>query len=343
VGVLVKVCEAMAYAHDKGVVHRDLKPSNVMVGRFGEVYVTDWGLARVLGPARREESRSEPSGTDTVTHIDVDRERRREDSSESPLYTIDGEVVGTPAYMCPEQAAGRLEEIGREWDVYALGAILYHLLAGAAPYAGEGPGPSAGRVVARVLAGPPRDPLSIAPGMPSELGAVCLKAMSRDPASSYASAQELGEDLRSWLEGRVVRAHATGTWAEARKWVVRNRGWVAAILLALTVTVSGLTASSLVLAAKNRALERAQLDSDDLLRIGLEEEAKTLGPAVPGNLEAYEGWRARARCIRGSRAIARSSPPRRTATRGRGSRRSSPAWRLSSESEEPSSAWRRWS
>jgi serine/threonine protein kinase len=115
-GVLLKVCEAVAFAHSRGVIHRDLKPSNVMVGQFGETYVMDWGLASVSGDAE--------GGGRTVV---VDRAGPDEDS---PLATRDGDVVGTPAYMPPEQARGELDRIGRRVDVYAAGAMLYHLLAG---------------------------------------------------------------------------------------------------------------------------------------------------------------------------------------------------------------------
>jgi serine/threonine protein kinase len=122
--VLLKVCEAMAYAHSKGVIHRDLKPSNVMVGKFGEVYVMDWGLARVLGREDRKDIRIQPEATERV------RSTRHEaaDDLDSPLVTMDGDVVGTPAYMPPEQARGDLEAMGPHSDVYAVGAMLYQLL-----------------------------------------------------------------------------------------------------------------------------------------------------------------------------------------------------------------------
>ncbi len=290
VGVLVKVCEAMAYAHDKGVAHRDLKPANVMVGRFGEVYVTDWGLARVLGRPASEETVLDVDASDPPSQFETVR-------SVSEEHTFHGEVLGTPAYMCPEQAAGRVREVSRAWDVYSLGAILYHLLAGEPPHEQKGARRGQREVLAAVLAGPPRELARIAPSAPAELVAVCRKAMSRRPADRYASADELGEDLRSWLEGRVVTAHSAGRWARTRKWVGRNRAWVAAILVALALTISGWTASSTLLAARNRSLERRQLESDDQLRARLEEEAHKLGPASPANLDTYEDWVARARAF----------------------------------------------
>jgi serine/threonine protein kinase len=128
-GVLLRVCEAMAFAHDKGVIHRDLKPANIMVGRFGEVYVMDWGLARVLGSSASHDRRPDASESRVVS---ARQETAR--SGDSSLATLDGDIVGTPAYMSPEQALGRIEELGPRSDVYSLGAMLYELIAGHMPY-----------------------------------------------------------------------------------------------------------------------------------------------------------------------------------------------------------------
>ncbi len=121
-GVIQKVCEAMSYAHAKGVIHRDLKPANVMVGRFGEVYVMDWGLAKILGRDEAGQGR-----------VESERRAARELDPGSSMHTLQGDVLGTPAYMPPEQALGRIDEIGPPSDVYAVGAMLYHLLAGHQP------------------------------------------------------------------------------------------------------------------------------------------------------------------------------------------------------------------
>jgi serine/threonine-protein kinase len=125
-GVILKVCEAMAYSHSKGVVHRDLKPANVMVGRFGETYVMDWGLARVLGRRDSHDLRLKPRAED-ASALSLVRTVRRDETElnpDSPLVTMDGDVIGTPSYMAPEQARGKLEEVGPRSDVYSLGAIL---------------------------------------------------------------------------------------------------------------------------------------------------------------------------------------------------------------------------
>ena len=137
-GVLLRVCEAMAYAHDKRVIHRDLKPSNLMVGRFGEVFVMDWGLARVLDRPDPRDLRIREPDDDTATQPVLSDRRESGDDSHSPLYTMDGDVFGTPAYMPPEQARGDIARIGTAADVYAVGAILYHLLAACMPYSTPG-------------------------------------------------------------------------------------------------------------------------------------------------------------------------------------------------------------
>ncbi|MBL8751004.1 MAG: tetratricopeptide repeat protein [Planctomycetes bacterium] len=238
-GVLQKVCEAMAYAHEKGVVHRDLKPQNVMVGRFGEVYVMDWGLARVKSSADRRDLRIREATAPAV--VATDRGDGSADRHGDGLYTMDGDVVGTPSYMSPEQARGDLAAIDERSDVYSVGAMLYRLLAGVAPYAGERTGASA--VWRRVMDGPPPAIESLAPRTPPELLAICGKAMAREPAARYAGMLELAGDLRAFLEGRVVGAFETGAIAEARKWIGRNRALAGALAAAALALVAGLVGS----------------------------------------------------------------------------------------------------
>jgi serine/threonine protein kinase len=135
--IILKVCEAVAYAHSKGVIHRDIKPANIMVGEFGEVYVMDWGLARSLGRRDSHDVRLRTE-VDSARSIRTERRREREESSGSPLVTMDGDVVGTPCYMSPEQAQGRIAELGPRSDVYSVGALLYELLSGQMPYVEAG-------------------------------------------------------------------------------------------------------------------------------------------------------------------------------------------------------------
>ncbi len=240
-GVILKVCEAMAYAHSKGVVHRDLKPANVMVGRFGETYVMDWGLARVLGRRDSHDLRLKPRPED-ASALSLVRTVRRDETDqnpESPLVTMDGDVIGTPSYMAPEQARGKLEEVGPRSDVYSLGAILYYMHTGQAPYVKPGERVSPHTVLARVLDGPPTPVEKLAPHEPVELVAICAKAMRRDPEQRYGSMLEVADDIQAFLENRVVRAYERGSLAEFKKWVVRNKGMAAGVAGMVTLTLAG--------------------------------------------------------------------------------------------------------
>jgi formylglycine-generating enzyme required for sulfatase activity/serine/threonine protein kinase len=339
VGAVLKVCEAVAYAHAKGVLHRDLKPANVMVGRFGEVYVMDWGLARVLGRDDRRDIRVRAPREESSTHVHSSLRDSVTAGSVSPLVTMDGDIVGTPAYMSPEQASGDLQTIGAATDVYAVGAILYHLIAGHMPYVPPGTTTDAIEIWRRVRHGPP-DPLKQrAPTAPPELVAICEKAMARLPADRYAGMAELAEDLRAYLEGRVVRAYERGWLAEFRKWILRNRALAGTILGAGVLILIGSTTAAIVLARKNEELhganarisdserrardgERRAVESEGvakesqriaedraarILRLSdikrmqdLERRSDGLWPATPSNIAGLESWLVEARAL-GSR------------------------------------------
>jgi len=300
-GAQLKACEAMAYAHSKGVIHRDLKPANVMVGRFGEVYVMDWGLAKVVGqPDPRTITPRRPHETAVIeTGLAPGPDADGGDEDE-PLVTADGEVIGTPAYMSPEQASGDLDQVDSRSDIYALGAILYRLLTGRAPYTEPGRPLSRFAVLMRVIAEPPERVRSLVPDVSSELEAICEKAMSRDPERRYADAAELARDLRAYLEGRVVAAYETGSAAELRKWFQRNRGLAVALGAAavLTLLVSGLGGTSYVQAKTNAEVRAARdearaevLQLSDAKRLrDLRREAAELWPPEPGLLAAYGRW-----------------------------------------------------
>lgn len=258
-GWILKVCEAMAYAHSKGVVHRDLKPSNIMVGRFGETYVMDWGLARVLGRNDSHDLRLKSSPQE-VTAISLVKTVRRDESEanpDSPLVTMDGDVVGTPCYMAPEQAQGRLEEVGPQADVYSLGAILYYMLSGKAPYVAEGERISPHTVLTRVLHGPPAPVAKLAKDQPDELIAICEKAMQRDQTKRYAGMLEVADDVEAFLENRVVGAYEVGSIAEIRKWMHRNRGMAAAFAGMFLLTA---VAAVFYLVLKERQVEKLEFE-----------------------------------------------------------------------------------
>ncbi|MCA8942141.1 MAG: protein kinase [Planctomycetes bacterium] len=209
---LIQVCEATAYAHSKGVIHRDLKPANIMVGRFGEAYVMDWGLAKVLGRADRELQES------LATHSIVQTER----SSDDPVQTQAGTVFGTPAYMAPEQARGADVDIDHRADVYSVGAILYHLLTGHPPHVPDNASIPASTVLKWLLEGPPKPVREIDPKVPVELAAICEKAMARDRDDRYADLLELAEDLRRFLHKEPVRARPLTAFERLSRWCKQN-------------------------------------------------------------------------------------------------------------------------
>jgi serine/threonine protein kinase len=184
---LIAAADAVAYAHDQGVVHRDLKPSNIIVGAFGETVVLDWGLAR--GPADGE--------------------------ADEP-----GTVLGTPGYMAPEQAAG--QPVDARADVYALGALLAHLLAGEPPR--------------------PPDPVALARGAPADLLAIAAKALASDPRLRYPTAFELAEDLKRFQTAELVAARPYSLPARSLRWSARHP-------VATTVLLGALALLGLLLAA----------------------------------------------------------------------------------------------
>jgi eukaryotic-like serine/threonine-protein kinase len=256
--VILRVCEAMAFAHSKGVLHRDIKPANIMVGRFGEVYVMDWGLARVLGQKDTHDLRLKPD--ESLSVVRTERRDKGSSAPDSPLITMDGTVVGTPAFMPPEQAEGRLDILGPHSDVYAIGALLYRLLSGLEPYGEPGGRLTGKQVLNRVIAGPPQPLHELAKNVPAELLAIQEKAMAREIADRYPSMTPLADDLRSYLEHRVVSAYETGAIAELKKWIERNKGLAAAAGL-LVLVLAGATAivsqQKREVDAKNLALGKA--------------------------------------------------------------------------------------
>jgi len=286
VTVLLRVCEAMAYAHAKGVIHRDLKPSNIRVGRFGAVYVMDWGLARVNGRSDERDLRVRELLPQDASEL-VISDRARQTAGDSPLHTMDGTPIGTPMFMSPEQALGRLAELGPATDVYGLGAILYTLLAGRMPYIEPDATPDGLAIVRQIRAGPPRALHEVAPRATAELAAICEKAMQRDATKRYRDMGELAEELRAYLEQRVVRAHRTGPWSELRLWYRRNRSVALALGLAGVAALAGAAA---VAASETRRGAEAALRADALEAGELVREARWVGPIDSGGSARIESW-----------------------------------------------------
>ncbi|WP_257450164.1 serine/threonine-protein kinase [Archangium lipolyticum] len=245
---VLAVAEAIAYAHSERIIHRDLKPANILVGGFGETVVIDWGLAKDLSRAEHTASTDAPVPVGAAM---------------DGAMTRVGTVMGTPAYMPPEQAAG--QPVDERADVYALGAILYHLLAGSRPYDGT----TSDQVLARVMKGPPPPLASIQDCIPGDLLAIVTKAMARNPADRYATAREMAEDLRRFQTGQIVGAYQYSRMELLRRFVRRYRATVMVTAVAL-VLLAALGAESFrqVRAERDDAQEarrQAQAQSDELL------------------------------------------------------------------------------
>lgn len=212
--VLVRIGEAIAYAHSKGVVHRDLKPANVVLGPFGEVFVLDWGLAKLMQAA--EES----------LHLHEDQ------LFDEPDETADGQIIGTVSFMAPEQAAGNASAIGTHTDVFGLGAILFQVLTGQSPHrlaANE----SLQQLLLRIAKTPAPTPDSLNPRAPRRLVAICNKAMAFRAENRYPAVRDFVDDLNRWLAGESVAALPDRWYDRAVRWALRRPLLVMGVLTAL--------------------------------------------------------------------------------------------------------------
>ncbi len=264
----ITVCETMAFAHSKGIIHRDLKPDNVMLGKYGETLVVDWGLAKPFGRTEIERSTGEASLT-------LPSPSGRGAWGEG---TQMGHAAGTPAYMSPEQATGRWNIVGPASDIYSLGAILYEMLTGQRPVQGQ----DAYEVVAKVQRGEFPRPRQRRPDIPKPLEAICLKAMALKPGERFATAKELSGDVEHWLADEAVAAYREPWTVRAGRWLRRHRVVVSSGVVAMALGVAGLTGITVLverhaaaveaqrneLAAKNEALEQARQRGQKLADLG---------------------------------------------------------------------------
>ncbi|MGO8747055.1 MAG: protein kinase domain-containing protein [Thermoguttaceae bacterium] len=245
-GRFVDVCQAIAYAHSRGVLHRDLKPGNIMLGKFGETLVVDWGLAKVVG-GQGEEQRG---GRDETT--------LRPSSGSNWAETIAGSAIGTPAFMSPEQASGKLDELGPATDVYSLGATLYALLTNRTPFEGV-----TGNMLEQVRKGAWIPSRAVNAAVPPALDAICRKAMALKPEDRYGSPLELAEEVEHWLADEPVGAYPEPARVRARRWMRKHPSRVTAAAVLLLATVVGLTIGAALLGRANRLLDEQRQLADE--------------------------------------------------------------------------------
>jgi len=217
----ITICEALAYAHSKGIVHRDLKLGNIILGEFGEVAIIDWGLAKLYMTDGEEDST--PSSHITITE-------------EDSLKTIDGAILGTPSFMAPEQIDKKFGKISPKTDVYSLGVILFTILTGKRPYREKGDA-----VLQKIVDNKPspsaKERLSL---IPPPLSAICSKAMSKEPNQRFESAADLAGELKAFRDGRLVSVYAYTKKELFKRFVAKNK----VVLLALFGVIAAIIVGS---------------------------------------------------------------------------------------------------
>jgi serine/threonine-protein kinase len=246
------VCNAIDYAHSRGVLHRDLKPGNIIVGKHGETLVVDWGLAKPVGRAELGSASEERTLVPS--------------SASGSAETLPGMALGTPAFMSPEQAAGDLDRLGPPSDVYSLGASLYCLLLGRAPFEGD----DIEGVLRAVRKGDFPPPRQLDPSIDRALEATCLKAMALRPEDRYASPRALAEDLERWAAGESVSAYRDPLHVRAWRRVSRHRTLVTSVAAATLVAIIIMAGATLLLMAVNRQEREARAEADANFRRTLE-------------------------------------------------------------------------
>jgi eukaryotic-like serine/threonine-protein kinase len=280
------VCNAIDYAHSRGVLHRDLKPDNVMVGRYGETLVVDWGLAKSVG--RSGEDGYGPLPESTLPYS----------SSSNLAETLPGSVIGTPAYMSPEQAAGRLDLLGPASDVYGLGATLYTLLTGRLPIADK----DLSEILRKVERGEFPRPREASPWLDTALEAITLKAMALRPLDRYPSPRTLADDVERWLADEPVTAHREPWARKARRWARKHR-------TAVTTTAAAVAVAAILLGGFGwqRIEQRRRTDESALSAMG-QAEGLAIGARASHKPEDWEKTLAEARLAKDRLESGNGSP-----------------------------------
>jgi tetratricopeptide (TPR) repeat protein len=245
-GRFLDVCNAIEYAHSRGVLHRDLKPGNIMLGKYGETLVVDWGLAKPINRAEQSKKSCE------VTL----RPSSQSDSAPTQL----GVAIGTPAYMSPEQASGRLEQLGPTSDVYSLGATLYSLLTGQPAFDDF----DVEAALQKVRAGEFERPRQVKKQTPVGLEAICLKAMALNPQARYPSARALADDVEHWLADEPVAAHTESLSQRLGRFGRRHRAWTRAAAAALVLVATITTLATILVNQQRRRAERLASQNEQL-------------------------------------------------------------------------------
>ncbi|QDT73419.1 serine/threonine protein kinase [Lacipirellula limnantheis] len=270
-GNLVSVCKTIAYAHNRGILHRDIKPANVMLGRYGETLVVDWGLAIPVGRDQR---------------FKLEEEQTLMVSGSSRVHSSSSQV-GTPAYMSPEQASGS-ESLQPASDIYSLGATLYKLLTGRVAF----DAPTMPEMRQQIIRGTFPRPTQVRRGVPKALEAVCLKAMALDPTARYATALELGEDVERYLNDEPVSALPESPQARLARWTRRHRGVAqtgGALCVVLTLAGLGI-ASWMASVAQRESAARAEavsarMRAEQSLRDVSAAEARSIARALESQMD----------------------------------------------------------
>lgn len=285
----VTVCQAIGHAHSRKVIHRDLKPENVAIDNFGQVIVIDWGLAKVLDDGMLGDSIADIAFSDVA------------DSQQ----TLAGQVLGSPLYMAPEQAAGRLDEVDESTDIFGLGAILFAILTGQAPHeeCREATGSSTIRQLITVIAsGPSPRPHTVNENVNPILDAICAKAMARKRYARYASTTALADDIQRWMAGEPVTAYNESLSQRTGRWIQHHQRLSQLIIAAIIVTIVAITTLTISTRQNHIAAQQSRFESmrsdEREIEVQLVNAGKVLSgdalfmsslPPIQGIIEARSG------------------------------------------------------